>query len=81
MAEADERIAALGRRLQELRQRLGTAYWQDAEVKTVQDQLRYAVDSYAAWSDDKAPMHQRARRAARLQSEYAALLWPGHDEG
>lgn len=77
MAAADERIEALGRQLREKRQLLGSEYWQDGEVATMREQLRYAIDTYAAWSDDALPTHQRARRAARLQSEYAALLWPG----
>lgn len=77
MASADEMIADLGRRLQVMRQQLGSAYWQDSEVAMLQDRLRHAIGAYASWSEDKLPLHQRARRAARYESEYAALLWPG----
>ena len=64
-------------RLQSLKSALGPAYWESDEVQTLQKILRRHLAGYGAWSEDSLPMHQRARRAARLESEYAHLLWPG----
>lgn len=80
MAAADELIEDLGRQLQAMRSQLGSAYWQDPEVAMLQDRLRHAIGTYAAWSEDKLPLHQRARRAAGYESAYAALLWPGRGD-
>lgn len=79
LSAADRNIAALTRRLQELKGTRGTAYWQDPEVRTLQDRLRGEIGAYAAWGEDKLPMHQQARRAARYEAECAPLLWPGSD--
>lgn len=76
-SSADDDIAALADRLRTLRAQLGTGYWQDAEVRELQAKLRKEIGSYAAWGEDKPPTHQRARKAARYESELAPLLWPG----
>lgn len=82
MAEgsADREIRALGERLMALKRSLGSDYWQNDEVRSLQENLRRQLGSYGAWSDDKLPMHQRARQAARYESEFAALLWPGRGD-
>ena len=77
---ADREIRALGERLAALKRSLGAAYWQNDEVQALQEDLRRQLGSYGAWSDDKLPMHQRARQAARYESEFAALLWPGRGD-
>lgn len=74
---ADAEIAGLADRLQALKQSLGAAYWQDADVQALQQRLRRQLSGYASWSEDKLPPHQRARRAAKLESQCAPLLWPG----
>jgi hypothetical protein len=76
-SSADLEIAALAGRLNELKIALGAAYWQDDEVRALQERLRKQIGAYGAWGEDKLPMHQRARRAARYESEFAGLLWPG----
>ncbi len=81
MAAEDDRIRALSPRLRELQASLGDAYWQDPHVIDLQDPLRRTIGRYAAWSEDKGPMHQRARQAARFESELAFLLWPGRRQG
>jgi hypothetical protein len=80
LPSADVEIAALAARLGELKARLGSAYWQSDEVLALQGKLRKQLGAYGAWAEDKLPMHQRARRAARYESELASLLWPGRDE-
>lgn len=55
-------------------------YWSNAEVLRLQGELRTALGAYNAWGPDKLPMHQRARQAARYESESAPLLWPGHGD-
>ena len=62
--------------LQDLKASLGEDYWMDAGVRDLQARLRSALGSYAAWAADKAPMHQRARLAARHEARFAHLLWP-----
>jgi hypothetical protein len=76
---ADREIAALADRLKALKSALGAAYWQDQEVRTLQEKLRKQIGAYGAWGEDKLPMHQRARRAARYEREFAGLLWAGRD--
>ncbi len=78
-SSADREIAAVADRLKELKSALGPAYWQNGEVRDLQGRLRKQIGAYGAWGEDKLPMHQRARRAARYESEFAALLWPGRD--
>jgi hypothetical protein len=77
LSAEDREIAALADRLKELKTALGTAYWQDDEVRALQEKLRKHIGAYGAWGEVKLPMHQRARRAARYESEFAHLLWPG----
>jgi hypothetical protein len=76
---ADREIAAVAQRLKELKSALGAAYWQNDEVRDLQQLLRKQIGAYGAWGEDKLPMHQRARKAARYESEFADLLWPGRD--
>jgi hypothetical protein len=76
-SSADREIAAVADRLKELKSALGAAYWRDDEVRALQEKLRKQIGAYGAWGEDKLPMHQRARRAARYESEFAGLLWPG----
>ena len=78
-SSADREIVAVANRLKELKSVLGAAYWQNSEVRYLQKVLRKRIGAYGAWGEDKLPMHQRARRAARYESEFAALLWPGRD--
>jgi erythromycin esterase-like protein len=78
-SSADRNIVAVADRLKELKSGLGAAYWRNDEVRELQERLRKQIGAYGAWSEDKLPMHQRARRAARYESEFAALLWPGRD--
>ena len=73
----DREIAAVAGRLKELKNALGTEYWQDDEVRALQEKLCKQIGAYGAWGEGKLPMHQRARRAARYESEFAGLLWPG----
>ena len=77
---ADLEIAAVAGRLKELKNALGTEYWQDDEVRALQEELRKQIGAYGTWGEDKLPIHQRARRAARYESEFAHLLWPGRDQ-
>lgn len=76
---ADREIASLAERLKQLKNALGAAFWQNDEVRDLQQQLRKQIGAYGAWGEDKLPMHQRARKAARYESEFADLLWPGRD--
>jgi hypothetical protein len=76
-SDVDREIAAVADRLKELKSALGAAYWRNDEVLALQQTLRRQIGTYNAWGEDKLPMHQRARRAARYESEFAALLWPG----
>lgn len=76
-SSADAEIEATATRLRTLKAELGQTYWDHPDVKALQQKLRRRIGSYGAWGDDKLPAHQRARRAARLESELAALLWPG----
>lgn len=75
-AEADRNIEELAARLADLKASLGEAYWTDQGVRDLQARLRNGLGSYAAWAADKAPMHQRARMAARYEARFASLLWP-----
>lgn len=77
VAAADREILAVGSRLAEIKAALGADYWRNGEVQALQQQLRRLIGSYNAWTEDGLPMHQRARRAARWESEFAPLLWPG----
>ncbi|HSO43674.1 MAG TPA: hypothetical protein VLR47_12695 [Rhodospirillales bacterium] len=77
----DATIAETQAELRRLKQELGEAYWQDDEVLAQQQTLRRLIGEYGAWGEHKLPMHQRARAAARLESESADLLWPGRAAG
>lgn len=77
MSNADDEIAATAGQLSELRKALGSAYWTDGRVLALQATLKRLIGAYGAWGEDKPPMHQRSRRAARHESEHAHLLWPG----
>jgi hypothetical protein len=77
MGEADTEIEALAARLRRLKAELGSAYWQDRTVLDLQQQLKLAIGTYGAWSEDKPPMHRRARVAAGYEHAFAGLLWPG----
>lgn len=77
---ADREIAAVAGRLKELKNALAAAYWQDDEVRALQEKLRKHIGAYGAWGEGKLPMHQRARRAARYESEFSHLLWPGRGQ-
>ncbi|MGZ8996562.1 MAG: hypothetical protein ACXW25_10595 [Rhodospirillales bacterium] len=77
----DATIAETQAELRRLKQELGEAYWQDDEVLAQQQTLRRLIGEYGAWGERKLPMHQRARAAARLESESADLLWPGRAPG
>lgn len=74
---ADREIRELAGHLQTLKTALGPDYWDNDEVRALQQMLRRQLSGYNAWSEGRLPMHQRARRAARLESAYAHLLWPG----
>jgi hypothetical protein len=76
---ADREIIAVADRLKQLKSALGVAYWQSDEVRDLRELLRKQIGAYGAWGEDKLPMHQRARKAARYESEFAGLLWPGRD--
>lgn len=76
-SSADREIVTVANRLKELKSALGPAYWRNDEVRELQETLRKQIGAYGAWGEDKLPMHQRSRRAARYESEFAALLWPG----
>jgi uncharacterized membrane protein len=75
-AEADKEIEELAAKLADLKASLGEAYWTDQSVRELQAALRSRLGSYGAWAADKAPMHQRSRRAARYEAQLAHLLWP-----
>ena len=77
----DDRIAEAQGELRRLKQDLGEAYWQNEEVIALQQDLRRMIGAYGAWGEQKLPMNQRARVAARLESESAELLWPGRASG
>ncbi|MGZ8335017.1 MAG: hypothetical protein ACXWUZ_17975 [Allosphingosinicella sp.] len=77
----DLKIAEAQAELRRLKEDLGEAYWQAGEVIALQQSLRRWIGEYGAWGEDKLPMHQRARAAARLESESADLLWPGRAAG
>lgn len=77
----DERIAETIAALRRLKQELVEGYWQNEEVVTLQQDLRRMISAYGAWGEHKLPMHQRARVAARLESDSADLLWPGRTSG
>ncbi len=75
-AEADKEIKELAAKLADLKAKLGEDYWADAGVRDLQAALRNRLGSYCAWANDKAPMHQRTRLAARHEASLAHLLWP-----
>jgi hypothetical protein len=75
-AEADTEIQELAAKLADLKATLGDDYWIDTGVRDLQAALRSRLGSYGAWAADKAPMHQRSRRAARYEAQLAHLLWP-----
>lgn len=77
----DQTIAETQAELRRLKAELGEAYWQNGEVIALQQSLRRLIGAYGAWGEDRLPMHQRARAAARLESESAELLWPGRAAG
>lgn len=77
---AEREISELARQLQSLKNSLGSDFWENGEVGALQQKLRQQLSGYNAWSEDSLPMHQRARRAARLESAYAHLLWPGRSD-
>ncbi len=77
----DRRIAEIANQLRAMKQALGDGYWQDEEVRTLQQTLRRLIGEYGAWGESRLPMHQRARMAARHESENADLLWPGRGSG
>ena len=76
LPQPDREIRDVAAQLADLQARLGDAYWNNDEVRELQDSLRTRIGSYAAWGPDKPPMHQRARRAALYEQEFARLLWP-----
>lgn len=80
-ASDDEKIAGTQAELRRLKQELGDAYWQSDEVLVLQQTLRRLIGGYGSWGEQKLPMHQRARVAAKLESESADLLWPGRASG
>ncbi len=77
MSTTDAEIAATAAELSRLKAELGSAYWQDTRVKDLQNRLRGLIGRAGAWGEDRLPMHQRARQAARHEHAYARLLWPG----
>jgi glycerol-3-phosphate O-acyltransferase len=79
--DEDRRIAEAVAELRRKKRELGEAYWQDGEVIALQQTLRRMIGEYGAWGENKLPMHQRARAAARFESESADLLWPGRASG
>jgi hypothetical protein len=74
----DAEIDAAAAELSRLKADLGSAYWQDPQVKDLQNRLRGLIGRAGAWGEDRLPMHRRMRQAARLEHAYARLLWPGH---
>lgn len=79
--DEDRRIAETAAQLRAMKQALGEGYWQDEDVLALQRDLRRAIGEYGAWGEKRLAMHQRARVAARLESENADLLWPGRAAG
>ncbi len=77
----DRRIVETAAQLRAMKQALGNGYWQDEEVRALQQTLRRLIGEYGAWGESRLPMHQRARMAARHESENADLLWPGRGAG
>ena len=78
---ADEGIMATAGRLEDLKKTLGPAYWSDVTVHELQGELRRQIGAYAAWGSDRPPLHRRARDVAKLEQQYARLLWPGIEDG
>lgn len=76
MSDDDLQIRDSARQLADLQARLGDAYWRHEEATELRELLRRQIGAYGAWGPDKPPMHQRARRAARYEQEFARLLWP-----
>jgi hypothetical protein len=76
----DAEISVVADRLQSLKDALGSEFWEDPEAKALQQDLRRRIGEYGAWGEDKLTLHQRARRAASLESRYAHLLWPGRSD-
>lgn len=79
--DEDRRIAEMAEQLRAMKQAMGDAYWQDEGARDLQQSLRRAIGEYGAAGEARLPMHQRARVAARLESENAGLLWPGRAAG
>lgn len=77
----DRHIAEMAAELRTMKDRLGDDFWQNQEVYALQQDLRRAIGEYGAWGETRLPMHQRARAAARFESENADLLWPGRAAG
>lgn len=77
----EERIAEVQAQLRRLKRELGEGYWRNEEVSALQQDLRRMIGAYGLWGEHKLPMRQRARVAARLESESADLLWPGRASG
>lgn len=75
-SEADRAIAGIAERLETLKEALGDGYWRDEEVLELQASLKSLIGGYGAWAEDRPPMHQRSRHAARYESLCARLLWP-----
>jgi hypothetical protein len=75
--DEDRRIKATAAQLRSMKQVLGERYWQSEDVRALQQNLNRMIGAYGAWGETKLPMHQRARLAARHESENADLLWPG----
>lgn len=73
----DSGIAATAEELRQLKAELGAAYWQDPRVIALQGRLRGLIGRAGAWGEERLPLHQRARAAARHEHAYARLLWPG----
>lgn len=73
---ADREIRELATTLAARMAELGEGYWSNEEVQALQVVLRSRIGAYGAWEEDRLPMHQRARMAARYESELAHLLWP-----
>lgn len=74
--DSDVRIGQLAAQLETLQSRMGETYWTDDEVRQLREDLRHELGAYGAWGADRPGMHQRARRAAALERQYARLLWP-----
>lgn len=77
MSQDDAELVATAEALAQLKAELGSGYWSDARVIALQESLRRLLGRAGAWAPEGLPLHQRARRAARLEHTYARLLWPG----